>query len=1213
MRSYLTRHVRSYADNLWHTEHDARIPGRGVPLEESRTYNALAAAGASSAPGRFGIGWSDAYGAHLQIDASGNVTLTQADGSTLPFQAQSGGTFLASPLSTAHLSLNAAGTYTLTYHDKTQALFDSTGRLTGQRDRNGYLTTLTYAGGNLATVTDPAGRQLVFAYNADGTVSSLTDPAGHVTRYTYDGSGNLASTTDAAGDVWAYTYDAAHALLTLTDPNGGVTTNTYDTHHRVTRQVDPAGRATTWEYAGSLDYGAGPAGQTLVTDPLGRSTLYNFNAAGAVLSRTDAYGTPDATTWTFGYDSAMGNLTTQTDPAGHVAQYTWDGRGNLLTRTDPDTHTTTWTYTARNDVATETDPTGVTTTRSYDSRGNLVSISTPSGTPDGAATTLIAHADSAHPGDVTSVTDPTGRTIAYGHDQAGNLISSTDAAGDTTTWTYDADGQQTSQTTPRGNATGANAPLFTTTYTRDPLGRITKIEAPEGAVTRLGYDPIGNLTSRTDPNQHTTHWTYDADNELTITTRPDGSTLRTTWDAAGQRIAAIDGNNNATTYGYDMLGREISITDPLGRTTHNGWDTSGRLVTVTDDLGRVTTYGYDPAGMRTSVDYSDPATSDATYRYDADGRMTYIEDNIGPSSWTYDNLGRMTESVNRNSADLKFTYDLAGRLTSLTYPDSRFSTKEYDAVGRMASVSDGGGHTTTFGYDADSNLTQIGYADGSTGNRTYDHADALTSIVDTHPGITGTSTWLNLPYTRTAGGQIATQNTTPTPAPGAASATTVTPETLARDGNDRITGATAGPQNALSLESYGYNPGDDIVSRLDNVGTNGTAVTTTLNYDAAHQLSHTANSVYTEDFTYDRLGQRTGSTITAGGQQFTTRLQYDQAGRLTQYQGVPLTTTNHTLAQTLGGNPNLALSMVYDGLGRRTDLAYSTAEGPIPLVVYDTLHDFITGPGGMILETTVVHTGSLTGTAIVHHTDQLGSTRLTADTNGNLLTSYTYDAYGRATTTTLSHTSGVDATVLTTPIGYAGGLSDTPTGLLYLLNRYYDPYTGQFLTRDPALDVTGQPYTYTLDDPVDRTDPLGLCWGPTCWSESTWTKIGLVVGGIALAATGVGLAADVGLLGVTAETAGLVSASASYTATTTGAIATFIDGYQCIRGISTPACFGAITGAAGGYYGLASMSGTGAIANFINAHALAYGGLSYFWDLLLTMTTPSACEPPVAG
>jgi uncharacterized protein RhaS with RHS repeats len=46
------------------------------------------------------------------------------------------------------------------------------------------------------------------------------------------------------------------------------------------------------------------------------------------------------------------------------------------------------------------------------------------------------------------------------------------------------------------------------------------------------------------------------------------------------------------------------------------------------------------------------------------------------------------------------------------------------------------------------------------------------------------------------------------------------------------------------------------------------------------------------------------------------------------------------------------------------------------------------------------------------------------------------------------------------------------------INRYYDPATGQFLSVDPDVAQTDQPYAYTGDDPVNGVDPLGLCSVP---------------------------------------------------------------------------------------------------------------------------------------
>jgi len=42
------------------------------------------------------------------------------------------------------------------------------------------------------------------------------------------------------------------------------------------------------------------------------------------------------------------------------------------------------------------------------------------------------------------------------------------------------------------------------------------------------------------------------------------------------------------------------------------------------------------------------------------------------------------------------------------------------------------------------------------------------------------------------------------------------------------------------------------------------------------------------------------------------------------------------------------------------------------------------------------------------------------------------------------------------------------------VNRYYDPATAQFLTRDPLVALTGSAYGYVGDNPLNGTDPTGL-------------------------------------------------------------------------------------------------------------------------------------------
>jgi RHS repeat-associated protein len=111
----------------------------------------------------------------------------------------------------------------------------------------------------------------------------------------------------------------------------------------------------------------------------------------------------------------------------------------------------------------------------------------------------------------------------------------------------------------------------------------------------------------------------------------------------------------------------------------------------------------------------------------------------------------------------------------------------------------------------------------------------------------------------------------------------------------------------------------------------------------------------------------------------------------------------------------------------------------------------------------------------LHH-DQLGSTRLVTDSAGNSVASYTWDPYGK-----LSASTGNAAV---TRLGFAGQYTDPETGFEYLRARYYDPGTAQFLTRDPLVALTVDPYGYAAGSPLNFTDPTGMSVGS--WFEEKW-------------------------------------------------------------------------------------------------------------------------------
>jgi RHS repeat-associated protein len=1002
--------VECATGNFAETQTDFAIGGRGVGLALARSYSAQAAATAT-APGAFGYGWTNSFGDSLTSEESGKKEkLTQADGGAVTFT-QSGSAWVPPAWSQYSLSGSPASGYTLTLPDQTKYAFSGAGRLLSVTDRNGNATTLSYdEAGRLKAISDPAGRQITLAYNGEGLVESATDPMGHVVKYAYEGK-NLVKVTEPGETEprWQFKYDASHRITTMTNGRGGKTTNEYDSSSRVVSQVDPAERKTTFEYA--------PFHTKVTNKATGAVTDEWFTSNNQPFSVTNGYGTAAATTRTFTYDEA-GHMLAATDGAGHTTTYGYDAAGNRTSEKDPLGHETKWSFNATHDVVSTTTPGGETTTIERDGKGNVESVSRPA---PGKTTQTIALAHDEH-GQLESVTDPLGHTWSYGYDAYGDPTSETDPLGNEQTLGYDEDSRLVSVTSPRGNLEGAEPAQYTTTVERDAQGRPLKVTDPLGGATKYAYDGNGNLASVTDAKEQTTKYTYNADDERTKVEKPSGATLQTGYDGAGAVTSQTNGNGKTTTYVRNVLEQPVEVIDPLARKTTEAFDAAGNLASTVDPAERKTTYSYDAAGRLTRADYSEEATPDASFEYDADGNVTAFSDGTGESSFAYDQLGRLTRSEDGHGAVVEYAYDLGERQTGFLYPNGKEVSRAYDTAGRLESITDWLGGTTTFGYDADSNLTGIAFpaASGDVDEYAYDRASRMSEARFKKGG----ETLASLSYLRDALGQVEEEARSGLPGPEAIG--------YGYDKDDRLIEA--------GTASFEYDPADNLTKGIGSTNA----------YDAASQLETGTGLTYA----YDKLGERTKSTPSSGP---ATTYAYDQAGNLTSIS-----------RPEEGEVAGIAESFAYDATGL---LASKTSglttrhftwglSGSLPLLLNDGERSYVYGPGGLPIE----QINSSEAPTYLHH-DQLGSTRLLTGANGETSASFSYAPYGG-----LEGNTGT----ATTPLGFAGQYTDGESGLQYLRARFYDQGTGQFLTRDPIEGQTRQPYSYGVDNPLNGVDPSGL-------------------------------------------------------------------------------------------------------------------------------------------
>jgi RHS repeat-associated protein len=114
------------------------------------------------------------------------------------------------------------------------------------------------------------------------------------------------------------------------------------------------------------------------------------------------------------------------------------------------------------------------------------------------------------------------------------------------------------------------------------------------------------------------------------------------------------------------------------------------------------------------------------------------------------------------------------------------------------------------------------------------------------------------------------------------------------------------------------------------------------------------------------------------------------------------------------------------------------------------------------------HLAVLRGTITSYYEqDGLESVTSLTTSSGSIAQSYNYDSFGN----TISSSGS-----LTNFFRYTGREFDSESGLYFYRARYYDPSSGRFLSEDP-IRFRGGPnfYAYVRDNPVNFTDPSGLC------------------------------------------------------------------------------------------------------------------------------------------
>jgi len=500
--------------------------------------------------------------------------------------------------------------------------YDPRGNLLSRTDANGKTTSYQYdANGLLKDTTDPLTNKTRFEYDSIGNLIKTTDALGNVTQFRYDGIsrlvgvkdslgrttsteydklGRVVKQIDGKGQVTTLAYDAVGNLLTLTDARGKITSFTYDAMNRLKTRTDPAGKTDTRNYDlnGNMISFTDRRGQTstFVYDELdrlkeeryadGSVVKYSYDATGRLLQAEDSTGS----TFAFEYDLAgrllssvgpFGTVTYQRDALGRVKRrevigqqgvdYSYDPVGNLLSAVMPQA-AVNLTYDALNRPLTINRANGVSSTHTYDPVGRLLSIVHARGATvlhslnysnDAAGQRTSQQASSAQ----ALVTQPATAT----YDDANRLVT---RAG--VTFTYDANGNLTSETGPTG----------ATNYSWDSRNRLIRIAKSDGQTIDFQYDLAGNLIQQTDTGptlnrvqtfvlDEITNVAYQSSTDGNIFSVLTGQSIDSHWATVrsdGEVEYVLVDAINSTVVTVDLTGKVKSqfFFEPFGQTSADG-------------------------------------------------------------------------------------------------------------------------------------------------------------------------------------------------------------------------------------------------------------------------------------------------------------------------------------------------------------------------------------------------------------------------------------------------------------------------------------------------------------------------------------------------------------------------------------------------------------------------------------------------------------------
>lgn len=620
----------------------------------------------------------------------------------------------------------------------------------------------------------------------------------------------------------------------------------------------------------------------------------------------------------------------------------------------------------------------------------------------------------------------------------------------------------------------------------DALGRVIKQET-QGFDSKMSvsksYNSKGQLEKESDPYKSApesyTNYAYDEFGRVEKVEYQALSTFylydknKTTVSGAGKYRVEIT----------DQLGNVIKTEDYNENILNYNYHGSGQIKTASLGSKELVSCTYDEYGRQETMTDIDAGTM--TYVYNAFGELESQTDANGNNFIIkYDNWGRITEKTSSSMGKISYDYytdtnkAYHGLLKSVSGLDNMKQQYEYDPLGRLITYTDviqGEEFKTKYGYDSFGNMILTSYPSGFTIENHYNKAGYLYDISNASDS---KSIWkmqetdaMGMVKKVLNGNNLATE--------------------YKYDSYGMLTGIKTGDIQDLTYvidpvsrrlikerkdvkknmtETFGY----DGLERLYSIRLNNGPEKLTEYYDNGNIKSKYDNGVYSYDNQrIHAVTQTTNSsavsnqTITYNGFNKTATIEQGLIGYEFKY-GVD--GQRRKMYRKSSGTVNL--ERTYSANYEKEKVGSRTRET-----------HYIPTPSG--LTALFIKENGNAGKIYYLCSDHLGSITAVVDASGNVVESFSYDAWGRRRNagnwSDYNVTTGSNSLVSR---GYTGHEHLDDVGLVNMNGRMYDPLLGRMLSPDNLVpdpfSIQGfNRYSYCYNNPMNFVDSDGnhpLAW-----------------------------------------------------------------------------------------------------------------------------------------